>query len=253
MIQKYFWSPNHNRIAVTPSFANCHFCFFLPLLLMQPEMYLVFSGYRVIVEWQDYLFGFIVSWLSSRNQKSSVNPDCTRIRIILIYRSGFFKWREDLWLTPFSSGVLANHPEKYRHIVKDYWRFPRTQLEIEHFVPNLEECLKKSDNFTLGIVSPNSWSSLSWPTEPKPLTSILPRSTRTVRTNSTNKHIVLRMQEMAFQGFKFQNLSGGECPRTPGVVHPLWKTSSPSNKSGQIRPWYNYTRPWKDAMRAWIG
>jgi hypothetical protein len=26
---------------------------------MQPEMYLVFSGYRVIVEWQDYLFGII--------------------------------------------------------------------------------------------------------------------------------------------------------------------------------------------------
>jgi hypothetical protein len=40
------------------------------------------------------------------------------------------------------------------------------------------------------------------------------------------------MQEMAFQGF-----SGGEMPLDPRVVmHPFWKTSTLSNKSGQIRP-----------------
>ena len=38
------------------------------------------------------------------------------------------------------------------------------------------------------------------------------------------------MQEMAFQGFKFQTFSGGECPRSPVVMHPLWKTSTPSGK-----------------------
>jgi hypothetical protein len=45
------------------------------------------------------------------------------------------------------------------------------------------------------------------------------------------------MQEMAFQDFKFQTFSGRECPRTPVVIHPLWKTSTLSNKSGQIWPW----------------
>jgi hypothetical protein len=42
------------------------------------------------------------------------------------------------------------------------------------------------------------------------------------------------MQEMAFQGFKFQTFSGGECPRSPVVTHPLWKTSTPSNKSSPL-------------------
>jgi hypothetical protein len=42
------------------------------------------------------------------------------------------------------------------------------------------------------------------------------------------------MQEMAFQGFKFQTFSGGECPRSPVVTHPLWKASTPSNKSSPL-------------------
>ena len=45
------------------------------------------------------------------------------------------------------------------------------------------------------------------------------------------------MQEMAFQDFKFQTFSGREYPRPPVVIHPLWKTSTLSNKSGQIWPW----------------
>jgi hypothetical protein len=32
---------------------------------------------------------------------------------------------------------------------------------------------------------------------------------------------VLRMQEMAFQGFKFHKFSGGQCHRTLIVMHPL--------------------------------
>jgi hypothetical protein len=52
---------------------------------------------------------------------------------------------------------------------------------------------------------------------------ILARNTSTVRTNLMNKRtVVLRMQEMAFQGFKFQTFSGRECPRTPsGKPAPL--------------------------------
>jgi hypothetical protein len=41
------------------------------------------------------------------------------------------------------------------------------------------------------------------------------------------------MQEkLAFPGFTFQIFSRGECPLTHIVMHPLWKTSTPSiNKS----------------------
>jgi hypothetical protein len=40
------------------------------------------------------------------------------------------------------------------------------------------------------------------------------------------------MQEMAFQGFKFQKCSGEKCPQAGGD-----KTSTPSIKSGQIHLW----------------
>jgi hypothetical protein len=49
-------------------------------------------------------------------------------------------------------------------------------------------------------------------------------------------YVVLSMQEMAFQGLPISNIFCETMTPDPVVMLPLWKTSSPSNKSIQIRP-----------------
>jgi hypothetical protein len=43
------------------------------------------------------------------------------------------------------------------------------------------------------------------------------------------------MQEIAFQGFKFQTFSEGQCPQIPVVIHPILKLKPPSPLTNQAR------------------
>ena len=56
------------------------------------------------------------------------------------------------------------------------------------------------------------------------------------------KILMLRMQEMAFPGFKFQKFSGGGCPGPPNWA---WPTATPvAFGHNATVGFYGWNRPW---------
>jgi hypothetical protein len=64
---------------------------------------------------------------------------------------------------------------------------------------------------------------------------IFARFTNTMRTNLTNKRNAPNAGN-GNSGLQISKMFWWRIPPASGIMHPLWKTSTPSDKSSQIRP-----------------